>query len=156
MSAGSLTACLHSVLGETEKAHVAVHQSVRQVELMHYLKSLSLTLCLSPPIHSKSQKAKGHWHNGDKEVLHPPAHTNDPIKHTHKPVNTHTHTQLPMTYHRCPHTVHTFKATHTHTLVFCSQPSLNSFPCILQLACHSSPHRYQSLSLPDLIMAPLG
>lgn len=107
---------------------------------MHYLKSLPLTLC-SPPVHSESQKAKGHSHNGDEEVLHlPPAHTSNPTKHTHTQADK--HTQLPLTYHHCPHTVHPCKAANTQnmrTLVFFSQPSLNSFPCILQLACHSSP-----------------
>lgn len=125
-----------------------------QVELMHYLKAL--TLSPSHPLASRSLKLQGEatagqrshaqWRRGGPRPTDPTAATSLPvtpaahkgIKHAHNTANTQ------------PHTLCSETNTHTHTcrhtLVFCSQPSLNSFPCILQLGCHSSPQRYQSLS----------
>lgn len=62
---------------------------------------LTLSLPLSPPIHSKSQKAKGHRHNGDEEVLHPPSPTPATLSKTHTRTQE-KHATAPVTYRRAP------------------------------------------------------
>ena len=152
-SAGSLMVCLRRRLRWNRESSCCCCPSVsEQVELMHYLKSLPLTLPASPQSH-KRPKVTGTMETRRSSI---------PLPTPITPSNAHTQAnKLPLTYHRRrPHTgVHTFRGsehTDAHALVFCSQPSLNSFPCILQLACHSSPPSAISLSLPDLIMAPPG
>lgn len=160
MSAVSCMVCLLRLLGWNRESSCCCCPSASgQVELMHYLKSPPLALCASlslyPPIHSKSQTAKGRRHNGDKEVIHPPAPTNNPSK-THTQANK--HTQPPLTYHRCPRTSHTREAASTQMRTpSCSVLSLLWIPshvsCSLPV---TPPPSAISLSLPDLIMAPPG
>lgn len=114
---------------------------------MHYLKSLTLCFFLFLSSHSlkvtKGQRSLAQWRQGGPPSPCP----HQQLLQTHTPANK--HPQLPLTYHSYSHAVYACKAANTQTrtpLLFCSQPSLNSFPCILQLACHSSPQRYQSLS----------
>ncbi len=143
MSAVSLMACLLRLLRWNRESSCCCCPSVSgQAERMHYLKSLPLALLPFTQSH-KRPKVTGTMETRRSSI--PPAHTSNPIKNTHKQTNT----QLPLTYHHCPRTLHTRKAARLQTRTpscFCSQPSLNSIPCILQLACHSSPQCYQSLS----------
>lgn len=132
MSAVSVMACLLRLLRwNRESSCCCCPSGSEQVELMHYLKispSHSLRLSLSPPIHSKSQKAKGHRHN--------PPHVNNPIKNPHTSQQKHTNAPLPPRPNLSPlpaHLTHSQGGEHTnmHTLVFCSQPSFEFLPMYL-------------------------
>lgn len=157
MAAVSLPVCLLGLLRRNGESSCCCCPSASgRLELMHYLKpppSLSLSASLSPPIHSESQKAKGHRHNGDKEVLHPPGSQTLPHQNTHTLTQANKCRVRPpsLTYHR-----RTSQQTHKH-----AHPSAFFEFLPMYLAARLSlpptaPHCTISLSLPDLIMAPPG
>lgn len=132
MSAVSVMACLLRLLRwNRESSCCCCPSGSEQVELMHYLKispSHSLRLSLSPPIHSKSQKAKGHRHNPPTSITPSKTHT-QANKNTQMP-------PLPPRPNLSPlpaHLTHSQGGEHTnmHTLVFCSQPSFEFLPMYL-------------------------
>lgn len=158
MSAGSLMVCLLRFLRWNRESSCCCCPSVSgQVELMHYLKSLLLTLCVSllPLTQShKRPKVTGTMKTRRSSIPLPTPVT--PQKHTHTQASK--HTQLPLTYHHCLHTLHTCKAANTQTYTpLCSALSLLWIPS--HVSCSSPvtpPPSTISLSLPDLIMAPPG
>lgn len=114
---------------------------------MHYLKSPYPHSLLPFTQSHKRPKVTGTMETRKTSI--PLSYTSNPIKPRHTHARVKKRTQLPLSYHRCQQTEHTGRVTNTQTRTpSCSalSPSLNSFQCILPLACHSSPQYYQSLS----------
>lgn len=132
---------------ESESSRCCCPTVFGQIELMHYLKSPYPHSLLPFTQSHKRPKVTGTMETRKTSI--PLSYTSNPIKPRHTHARVKKRTQLPLSYHRCQQTEHTGRVTNTQTRTpSCSalSPSLNSFQCILPLACHSSPQYYQSLS----------